>query len=178
MDPLPPPPLQEHPDHPLPTADTPVLALLDQFEDRYRREAGDVRTLSCQMQDVLAMTEQILNELDRRPLWKRVWQWVVGYSATLQRQHYRNQVRLQQLNLLLTAAVARQNRIVIEGLRITLEKLERVEADARVLREAVLRSEDRRQRHSARWQALTTRVRNAWHWMCATTRGIFHKSHS
>jgi len=177
MEPLPP-PVQEHPDHPTPTADTPVVALLDQFEDRYRREAGDVRTLSCQMQDVLAMTEQILNELDRRPLWKRIWQWMVGYSATLQRQHDRNQVRMQQLNLLLTAAVARQNRIVIEGLRITLEKLERVEADARVLREVVLRNEDRCQRRTARWQALTTRARNAWRWMCTTSRGIFRRSRS
>lgn len=141
------------------------LDLLQEFEDRYRREAGDVRSLSCQMQELLAVTEKILDELDQRPWWRRLWQWLIGYSAALEQRQNRTQMRMQQMSVLMTAAIARQNRIVIEGLRVTLEKLQRIEDDARQLRAAVQRIENRSLLRRSGWKPLLRPLRRAWAWL-------------
>ena len=166
------------PEQPAPTAPAPASAperpsggattpmdLLQEFEERYRREAGDVRTLSCQMQDLLAVSEKILDELDNRPWWKRAWQWLIGYSAALEQRHFRSQVRMQQMSVLMIAAIARQNRIVIEGLRVALEKLQRLEYDARQLRGAVQRIEDRSLLRRSGWVQLLKPLQHAWAWL-------------
>ena len=141
------------------------LELLQEFEERYRREAGDVRSLSCQMQELLAVTEKILDELDQRACWKRFWQWLIGYSAALEQRQNRTQMRMQQMSVLMTAAIARQNRIVIEGLRVALEKLQRIEDDTRQLRAAVQRIENRSLFHRSGWEPLLRPVRRAWAWL-------------
>ncbi|GEM_PF-1413652 len=148
------------------SASTPSsLDLLQEFEERYRREAGDVRTLSCQMQELLAVTEKILDELDQRSWWKRLWQWLIGYSAALEQRQNRTQMRMQQMSVLMTAAIGRQNRIVIEGLRVALEKLQRIEDDARQLRAAVQRIENRSLFRRSGWQPLLQPFRRAWAWL-------------
>jgi len=141
------------------------MELLQEFEERYRREAGDVRSLSCQMQELLAVTEKILDELDQRSCWKRLWQWLIGYSAALEQRQNRTQMRMQQMSVLMTAAIARQNRIVIEGLRVALEKLQRIEDDTRQLRAAVQRIENRSLFHRPGWEPLLRPVRRAWAWL-------------
>jgi len=141
------------------------LDLLQEFEDRYRREAGDVRSLSCQMQELLTVTEKILDELDNRPWWQRLWQWLIGYSAALEQRQNRSQMRLQQMSVLMIAAIARQNRIVIEGLRVALEKLQRIEDDARQLRTSVERLENRSLFRRTGWEPLLRPMRRAWAWL-------------
>ena len=141
------------------------MELLQEFEERYRREAGDVRSLSCQMQELLAVTEKILDELDQRSCWKRFWQWLIGYSAALEQRQNRTQMRMQQMSVLMTAAIARQNRIVIEGLRVALEKLQRIEDDTRQLRAAVQRIENRSLFHRSGWEPLLRPFRRIWAWL-------------
>jgi hypothetical protein len=143
----------------------PALELLQEFEERYRREAGDVRTLSCQMQELLAVTEKILDELDQRSWWQRLWQWLIGYSAALEQRQNRTQMRMQQMSVLMTAAIARQNRIVIEGLRVALEKLQRIEDDTRQLHTAVQRIENRSLLRRTGWEPLLWPLRRAWAWL-------------
>lgn len=133
-----------------------------QFEERYQREVAEVRALSAQMQELITATEAVLDELDRPGFFRRLLWRLTGYSAALQRKNFRNQLKLQHANILLSAAIARQNRVIIEGLRLTLEKLERVEQDARYLRELVVRSEERRARWRARRTAVAARLRSWW----------------
>jgi len=133
-----------------------------QFEERYQREIADVRTISCQMQELISVTEAVLDELERPGFFRRILWRITGHIAALQRKNYRNQLKLQQSNLLLSAAIARQNRVVIEGLRLALEKLERVEQDARYLREAVIGIEERRERLRRRRKAFYDRMRGIW----------------
>jgi len=140
----------------------PVFA---EFEERYRRETSEVRTLSVQMQDIISLTSSVLDELADRPLWKRLWQWFIGHSYRLHLRNSQNQLRLQQANLLLTAAIARQNRLIVEGLRIAIEKLQRLEDDARCLRDTVARIEDRRLRRARRWQTIRSAFSGAWGWV-------------
>ncbi|NLF40771.1 hypothetical protein GX586_15115 [bacterium] len=141
--------------------------LFRQFEERYQGETSEVRALSCKMQDVMGVTEAVLVELDNRPWWKRVWHRLSGRTHQLERLNYRNQLKLQQSSLLLITAIARQNRMIMDGLRLTLDKLERVENDARYLREAVMRAEDRRLRRAARWAPVVAPFKRCWAWLRA-----------
>jgi len=151
-----------------PPAGTPaakVDSVFTEFEERYRRETSEVRSLSVQMQDIIGLTSAVLDELAERPLWKRVWQWLIGHSYRLHLRNSQNQLRLQQANLLLTAAIARQNRLIVEGLRIAIEKLQRLEDDARYLRDTIARIEDRRLRRARRWQTIRSAFSSAWDWV-------------
>jgi len=114
---------------------------------------------------LLAVTEKILDELDRRPWWKRLWQWLIGYSAALEQRQNRTQMRMQQMSVLMIAAIARQNRIVIEGLRVALEKLQHIEDDARQLRATVQRIENRSLLRRSGWEPLLRPLRRAWAWL-------------
>lgn len=153
------------------TADTSLDILFRQFEDRYHRETSDVRSTTASMQEIIGIAESILDELDDRPLWKRIWQKITGHSYRLQQQNFRNQVKLQHTTMLLISAIARQNRIVMEGLRLTLEKLGRVEEDARYIRETFMKYEERRERRRRRWAPVAGPFVNAWQWM----RSLFTK---
>ncbi len=137
-------------------------ARFTQFEERYQREIAEVRFISSQMQELISVTEAVLDELDRPGFFRRIFWRLTGYTAALHRKNFRNQLKLQQSNLLLSAAIARQNRVIIEGLRLTLEKLERVEAEARYVRQAVVRIEERRERLRQRRRAVYQRVRGWW----------------
>ncbi|MCX7846466.1 MAG: hypothetical protein N2595_00320 [bacterium] len=149
----------------------PLEVRFSQFEERYQREMADVRALSAQMQELITVTEAVLNELDRPGLLRRLLWRITGYSGALQRKNYRNQLKLQHTNMLLSAAIARQNRVIIEGLRLTLEKLHQVEEDARYLREMVVKSEERRERWRQRRAAWQARVRGWWERVCAWCSG-------
>jgi hypothetical protein len=153
------------------TAGTSLDILFRQFEDRYNSETSDVRSTTASMQEIIGVAESLLDKLDNRPLWKRIWQKITGHTYRLQQQNFRNQVKLQHTNMLLIAAIARQNRMVMEGLRLTLEKLSRVEDDARYIREAFLKYEERRERRRRRWAPVATPFTSAWRWM----RSLFTK---
>ena len=142
-----------------------IDVILDKFEERYETETSDVRELSCRMQDVLKTNETILNELDERSFWKRFWQKITGHSHRLNQINFRNQLELQQSNLLLITAMNRQNKMVIEGLRLTLEKLHYIEEDAKYLRKTVVKMEERRERRRKRWVPITDRFKNVWVWL-------------
>ncbi len=142
-----------------------IDVILDKFEERYETETSDVRELSCRMQDVLKTNETILNELDERSFWKRFWQKITGHSHKLNQLNFRNQLELQQSNLLLITAMNRQNKMVIEGLRLTLEKLHYIEEDARYLRNTVVKMEKRREKRRKRWMPITDRFKNVWVWL-------------
>ena len=144
-----------------------IDVILDKFEARYEAETSDVRELSCRMQDVLKTNETILNELDNRSFWKRFWQKITGHSHRLNQINFRNQLELQQSNLLLITAMNRQNKMVIEGLRLTLEKLHYIEEDARFLRNTVVRMEERREKRRKRWLPITDRLKNVWGWFAS-----------
>jgi hypothetical protein len=156
--------------------DASLTVLFDQFQQRYEEESSDVRSLSCEMQELLQTSNALLAELDGRPLWKRAWQFFVGHTAQVQRRSTRTQMQLMQTNTLLITAVARQNRMVMEGLRLTLEKLHRVENDARYLRETVMRVEARREARRRRWLPLTSRVHRAVGWTRQTVTRLFAPS--
>jgi hypothetical protein len=146
------------------TTDTSLVVLLKQFEQRYEKENSEVRSLSCDMQELLQTSNALLDELDQRPWWQRVWQFVVGHTAQVKRKTARTQVQLLHTNTLLMTAIGRQNRMVMEGLRLTLEKLHRIEQDAAILREVVLRVEQRREARRQRWRPVTRRFRQAFVW--------------
>ncbi|MCK5852204.1 hypothetical protein KAH27_04155 [bacterium] len=141
-----------------PPSDVSLQSLFMEFEERYRRESSDVRNLSLQMQGLVATTETILDDLEPASLWTRFWKKITGHTRRATFQNYRNQLKLQHSNILLVAAIARQNRMVMEGLRLTLEKLHNVEKDARFIKEAVLKVEERR---AARWKPFS----NGWNWI-------------
>jgi hypothetical protein len=119
------------------------------------------------MQELLQTSNALLDELEQRPWWQRVWQFVVGHTAQVKRKTARTQVQLLHTNTLLMTAIGRQNRMVMEGLRLTLEKLHRIEQDAAILREAVLRAEQRREARRQRWRPVTRRFQQAMAWTCA-----------
>jgi len=147
-----------------------IDVILDKFEERYETETSDVRELSCRMQDVLKTNETILNELDDRSFWKRFWQKITGHSHRLNQLNFRNQLELQQSNLLLITAMNRQNKMVIEGLRLTLEKLHYIEEDARYLRNAVVKMEERKEKRRKRWLPITDRFKNVWVWVASKVK--------
>jgi len=125
-------------------SDASLQALFMEFEERYRRESSDVRNLSLKMQELVVTSEKILDELEPQSLWSRFWRSITGYTRRATFQNYRNQLKLQQSNVLLVAAIARQNRMVMEGLKLTLEKLHNVEKDAQFLKDTVLKIEQRK----------------------------------
>lgn len=149
-------------------------SLLGEFEDKYRRETTEVRTLSVQMQDIIGLTEGVLDELANRSLWLRIWHRITGHSSRLGIANFRNQLKLQQTNLLLTAAIARQNRMIVEGLRLTLDKLQRIEDDARSLRQIVVRLEERKEQRRLQRARATSLWQRTWHWL----RSLFDSSHT
>ena len=138
--------------------DASLQSLFMEFEERYRRESSDVRNLSLQMQELVSTSETILDDLEPRSLWSRFWRKITGHTRRATFQNYRNQLKLQHSNILLVAAIARQNRMVMEGLKLTLEKLHNVEKDAAFLRETVLKVEQRR---AARIRPFT----KSWNWL-------------
>ncbi|RLD08808.1 MAG: hypothetical protein DRI44_09525 [Chlamydiae bacterium] len=140
------------------SSDNSLQSLFTEFEDRYRRESSDVRNLSLQMQELVATTEVILDDLEPASLWTRFWKRITGHTRRATFQNYRNQLKLQHSNILLVAAIARQNRMVMEGLRLTLEKLHNVEKDAKFLKETVLKVEKRR---AARIRPFA----KSWNWL-------------
>lgn len=140
------------------TPDTSLQALFMEFEERYRRESSDVRNLSLKMQELVVTSEKILDELEPRSLWSRFWRALTGHTRRATFQNYRNQIKLQQSNILLVAAIARQNRMVMEGLKLTLEKIHNVEKDAKFLKETVLKIERRK---AARKQPFI----KTWQWI-------------
>jgi len=127
------------------------------------------------MQEIVAVTEVLLNEMEDRPLWKRIWQKLTGHTYRLQQKNFRNQIKLQQTNMLLISAIVRQNRMVMEGLRLTLEKLGRVEEDARYLRKMVVKNEERRERRRRRWAPVANPFVKTWRWVAGRTRTLFKK---
>ena len=153
-----------------PRAEATSLELLfHQFEERYRQETSDVRTLSCGMQEVMHLTGSVLDELDNRPLWKRIWHRLTGHAYRLEVLNSRNQLKLQHTSLLLIAAIARQNQMVMKGLELTLQKLQQVEQDARYLRTVIAQAEERKHQRRQRWLPVTQGLQRAWSWM----RGLF-----
>ncbi len=138
-------------------SDASLQSLFMEFEERYRRESSDVRNLSLQMQGLVATSEIILDDLEPSSLWTRFWKRITGHTRRATFQNYRNQLKLQHSNILLVAAIARQNRMVMEGLKLTLEKLHNVEKDAQFIKETILKVEERR---AARWRPF----RNGWNW--------------
>jgi len=138
-------------------SDVSLQSLFSEFEEKYRRESSDVRNLSLQMQELVATSETILDDLEPRSLWSRFWRRITGHTRRATFQNYRNQLKLQHSNILLVAAIARQNRMVMEGLKLTLEKLHNVEKDAAFLRETILKVEQRR---AARIRPFT----KSWNW--------------
>ncbi len=156
--------------------DDSLALLLRQFEERCYQETSDVRATACNLNDIIQSTESLLNELEHRPFWKRVWQRLVGYSYRLEQRNFRNQLKLQHTTMLLVTAIARQNRMVMEGLQLTLEKLHRVEEDARYIREKIISIEERRERRYSRWERLTRPVAKAWRWLTAKTKSFGRSS--
>ncbi len=140
------------------SADNSLQTLFSEFEERYRRESSDVRNLSLQMQGLVATTENILDDLEPASLWTRFWKRITGHTRRATFQNYRNQLKLQHSNILLVAAIARQNRMVMEGLKLTLEKLNNVEKDAQFIKETILKVEERR---SNRLKPF----RGGWNWL-------------
>jgi len=147
-----------------------INVILDKFEERYEVETSDVRELSCRMQDVLKTTETLLNELDERSIWKRFWQRITGHSHRLNQLNFKNQLELQQNNLLLVNAMTRQNKMVIEGLRLTLEKLRFIEEDARYLRNIVVKMEEKKEKRRKRWRPFTEKFKSAWVWFSSKVK--------
>ncbi len=147
------------------TLNNSIEVILDKFEERYETETSDVRELSCRMQDVLKTNETILNELDEKSFWKRFWQRITGHSHRLNQLNFKNQLELQRNNLLLVSAMNRQNKMVIEGLKLTLEKLRVIEEDASYLRSIVAKMEERKEKRRKRWSPITVKFKNAWFWI-------------
>jgi len=139
-------------------SDASLQSLFLEFEDKYRRESSDVRNLSLKMQELVATSEIILDDLEPASLWTRFWKRITGHTRRATFQNYRNQLKLQHSNVLLVAAIARQNRMVMEGLRLTLDKLHNVEKDARFLKETIIKAEMRR-------EARRKPFRNGWNWL-------------
>ncbi len=139
-------------------SDVSLQSLFMEFEEKYIRESSDVRNLSIQMQGLVENTEIILDDLEPASLWTRFWKRITGHTRRATFQNYRNQLKLQHSNILLVAAIARQNRMVMEGLKLTLEKLHNVEKDAQFIKESILKVEERR---AARWKPF----RNGWSWL-------------
>ena len=127
-------------------------------------------TTTCTMQEIVSVTETLLDQLDDRPLWKRIWQKLNGHTYRLQQQNFRNQIQLQQTNMLLISAIARQNRMVMEGLRLTLDKLGKVEEDARYIREMVVKHEERREKRRRRWSPVANPFVKTWRWVAGKFR--------
>ena len=157
------------------TPNAPLQTLFMQFEERYRRESSDVRAISCQMQEIVNVTEGILDDLEPGSLWRRFWRRITGHTRRANYQNYRNQLKLQQSGILLVAAIARQNRMVMEGLKLTLEKLHNVEQDARFLRDTVLRIEQKKERRKQRWRPVTRRISSGWQWFRQKAARLFKK---
>ena len=146
--------------------------MFGEFEDRYRRETTEVRSLSVQMHDNISLAEGVLNKLADRPPLQRVWHWLTCHTSSINISHCRHQLKIQQTNLLLTAAIARQNRMIVEGLRLTLEKLQHIEDDTRSLRHTVVRMEERRERLRLRRDRASSAWQRAWSWL----RSLFGSS--
>ena len=163
------------PREPCSGTDTSLESLFSQFEERYRRETSDVRQLTCCMQEIVKTTEAVLDELEPRSFWRRIWCRLTGHTRRLQHQNHRNQLKLQHSSVLLVAAIARQNRMVMEGLQLMLEKLHHVEKDARYLKDVIGRMEERRERRRRRWRPVTGRLSRGWQWIRARTRTLFWK---
>ncbi len=155
--------------------DTPIESLFIQFEERYRRETSDVRQLTCCMQEIVKTTEAVLDEFEPRSFWRRIWCRLTGHTHRLEHQNHRNQLKLQHSNVLLAAAIARQNRMVMEGLQLMLERLHHVEKDARYLKDVIGRMEERRERRRRRWRPVTGRFSRGWQWIRARTQTLFRK---
>ncbi len=154
------------------TLNNSINVILDKFEERYEAETSDVRELSCKMQNVLKTNEKVLNELDERSFWKRFWQRITGYSHRLNQLNFRNQLELQQSNLLLINAMTCQNKMVIEGLRLTLEKLHYIEEDARYLRNVIVRMEERKEKRRKRWQPVVDKFKSVWFWFSSKVKSV------
>ena len=152
------------------TSNSSLDVIFDKFEERYETETSDVRELSCRMQDVLKTNETILDELDERSFWRRFWQKITGHSHKLNQLNFRNQLELQQSNLLLITAMTRQNKMVIEGLRLTLEKLHYIEEDARYLRNIVVKMEERKEKRRKRWRPIMDKFKNVWFWFSSKVK--------
>ncbi len=148
-------------------SDNSLQSLFAEFEEKYQRESSDVRNLSLKMQELVITSETILDDLEPQSLWSRFWKKITGHTRRATFQNYRNQLKLQHSNILLVAAISRQNRMVMEGLKLTLEKLHNVEKDAAFLRETVLKVEKQR---AARLRPF----RNSWNWL----KNIFGKNHN
>ena len=142
-----------------------INVILDKFEERYESETSDVRELSCRMQDVLNTNEAILNELDEKSFWKRFWKKISGHSYKLNQINSRNQFKLQQSNMLLIAAMTRQNKMVIEGLRLTLEKLHYIEKETRYIRNTVDKMEEIKKNRGKFWRPITNKVNSFRFWI-------------
>jgi len=140
------------------SSDASLQSLFMEFEEKYRRESSDVRNLSLQMQELVATSEIILDDLEPASLWTRFWKRITGHTRRATFQNYRNQLKLQHSNILLVAAIARQNRMVMEGLKLTLEKLHNVEKDAAFLRETIVKAEQRRAKRMCPFS-------KSWNWL-------------
>ncbi len=140
------------------SSDASLQSLFMEFEEKYRRESSDVRNLSLQMQELVATSEIILDDLEPASLWTRFWKRITGHTRRATFQNYRNQLKLQHSNILLVAAIARQNRMVMEGLKLTLEKLHNVEKDAAFLRETIVKAEQRRAKRMRPFS-------KSWNWL-------------
>ena len=127
----------------------------DALEERYRREAGEIRTLTSRLHEMIDGSQRVLEQLAPRPWYVRLWRRISGTTARLTYQNEKNHLALQHTNLVLTAAVARQNHIIMEGMRVTLEKMHAIEQDAAALRAALHDIQSRRAAPVRCWHAVT-----------------------
>lgn len=117
-------------------ADDSLHQLINRFDTQKNSDAAEIRDLSCNVQAMITQTQAILNQLGPQPWWKRLYFYCTGHTKRLKYVNECNQVKLQQATLFLITALTRQNEMVMDGLQLTLQKLERIEKDAAYLRAA------------------------------------------
>lgn len=125
------------PQHENETHDELLQSFLQDARESDTPHTEEIRALAASLKHSIAQSQIVLNELAPRPWWKRVAAYISGRTSRLKYINECNHLTLQKTALYLITALAAQNDIVLNKIDVVLEKINRIEQDAALLRAAL-----------------------------------------
>ena len=117
--------------------DTELLTLINQFEKKYRVETDEIRDNSLNIQTLIEKEQTYLQELNYSSFTKRIFNFFSGKTAKFERLSRDNYIKMQQMNIVLITAIMRQNRMIMDGIKLTLDKINEIDQETKYIKEKI-----------------------------------------
>ena len=114
-----------------------LIELLNNFNAKCQNETLEIRENSENIQVLIEKEQKLLEQLNSSSFFLRIFNFILGRTAKFERLSRMNYVKMQQINIVLITAIMRQNRIIMDGIKLTFDKINEIDQETKQLKKII-----------------------------------------